>query len=493
MNSENNTTASGKYGNFPYGKDQQKLMQDTIVMNRVGKGKMKNMKKNSETPSILEKNNFKERLSYAENYNLAIFKIFSDYFNIIFQDIKKQKKDEIEIIGLLGEGFVDTINLYYGLGDKEVWFKFLEMNIKMKFNIYKSYGEIVYQISLISAEKTEYKSNFVYEEIFQRALKESELIGSYLTMPAGKFIWQIKDLEKRTIDDIYLPIKQMEDLQMLIDVYSNNEELLRYLMVGVPGTGKTEACLVLMNLLKEKKVTIIKTPVCKFLNEKIKLAILLKPCLIIFDDIDLSLGSRNSGGWSEMLQSFLDILDGTEKLPKDVGILATTNSAFLLDLAAQRPGRFNKVMIFDELSKENIHKIILKSLKYNFNLVDETISNIFTNKKIIEKFHSNQVTGAQIYISTSMMKLKYDMFTEAKKETIKLTVEWLLNEIDEEIKTLGKIRSQQKITDKLNNGRSPKSIGFGNSNENEFFEDAPCEVKVCSSDGEEFSENDFHT
>jgi len=408
----------------------------------------------------LRKNKFKDRLNYSENYNLAVFKIFSDYFNVVFQSKKKQKEDGVEMIGLIREKFVDTIELFGTFGTKEVWFKFLGLTIKMGFTIYKNNGEIFYEIFISSAETTDFKNVYIYEELFQRALKESELAGSYITMPPGVFQWDIKKLEKRSMDDIYLPKKQMEDLGMFVNVYENNKELLRYLLVGVPGTGKTEACLALMNELKKNKVTVIKTPICKYLSEKVNLAVLLRPSIIIFDDLDLSLGSRNSGGYSNTLQSFLDILDGTDKLPKDVGILATTNSAFLLDLAAQRPGRFDKVMIFDELSKNNILKIILKSLKFNFGLKDKKDVEVFIDHKIIEKFHKSEVTGAHIYNSISMMKLKYDMIIKSKKNDFKITVDWLLEEIDSEIKILEKIKAQQKINDKLNNNGAIRKIGF---------------------------------
>jgi SpoVK/Ycf46/Vps4 family AAA+-type ATPase len=207
------------------------------------------------------------------------------------------------------------------------------------------------------------------------------------------------------------------------------------------------------------------------LSEKVNLAILLKPSIIIFDDLDLSLGSRNAGGYSSMLQSFLDILDGTDKLPKDVGILATTNSAFLLDLAAQRPGRFDKVMIFDELTKDNIMKIILKSLKFNFNLTDKKDIEVFIDSKVIDKFFTSQVTGAHIYNSISMMKLKSDMITKGQKEPFEVTVDWLLEEIENEIKILDKIKAQQKINDRLNNSGAMRKIGFGNTQEEECVEE----------------------
>lgn len=409
----------------------------------------------------IEKNNFKDRISFTECYNMAVFKVFSDYFNIINQQKEKQERDGVKIIGLVNSTFRDTIELHGSFGEKQVFFKFLDLTIKMNFHIYKQNGEVYYEVSISSVEKTEYKASFIYEEIFGKALKESELLGSYITMPSGVFKWDIKNLEKRTMDDIYLPKKQIEDLKMFIDVYSNNDELLRYLFVGVPGAGKTESCLVLMNELNDKKVTIIKTSVCPYIAEKVKLATLLKPCIIIFDDLDLSLGSRNSGGYSNLLQNFLDILDGTDKLPKDVGILATTNSAALLDLAAQRPGRFDKVMIFDELTKNNVEKIIIKSLKYNFQIEKEEDIKVFIDDKIINKFYDSKVTGAHIYNSISMMKLKYDMITKNNKNKFDISVDWLLSEIESEIKTLDKIKNQQTINDRLGNSSGNKKIGFG--------------------------------
>ena len=432
----------------------------------------------NEPSNDITKNKFKDRLNYIATRNVAVFKIFSDYFNIIYQDSKKQKKDGIEMIGMLTDRFVDTIDLYSHMGTKEVWFKFLGITVRLSFNIYKHNGEIFYEIFVNSAQETNYKNLFIYDELFQRALKESELSGSYLTMPANYFHWDIKQLEKRSMSDVYFPQKQAEDLKMFINVYNNTGQMLRYLLVGVPGTGKTEACLALMNELNGKKVTIIKTSICKHLADKVKLAVLLRPSILVLDDLDLSLGSRNSGGYSGMLQVFLDILDGTDKLPDDVGILATTNSASLLDLAAQRPGRFDKVMIFDELSKENIAKIILKSLKFNFNIEEGFDSEVFTNKKVVDKFHGSKVTGAHIYNSIYMMKLKHDMIIKSTGKSFDITVDWLLDEIDDDIKILDKIKDQQKISDRLSNNAF-KKIGFGSENDECYKND---EVDISSDD-----------
>ena len=421
-------------------------------------------------------NKFERRAVYSQNENMAIFKIYSDFFNIIFQDKKKQSEYGIEMIGLIGDThFDDNITLYDNFGSRNVYFKFMDLTIKMNFNFFISGGEVYYSASISSAEKTTLKAEHVYKEIFALALKESELKGSYLTMPSGAFQWEIKNLEERSMDDIYLPKKQLEDIVMFKDVFLHNENLLRYLLVGVPGTGKTESSLVLMNELKKEGVTIIKTQVCKLLKSKVELAVLLKPSLIVLDDLDLTLGSRNSGSYSNVLQSFLDVLDGTDKLPKDVGIIATTNSAALLDLAAQRPGRFDKVMIFDELTKENITKIILKSLKYKFQLTEGQEVEIFSHKSIVDKFYSSNVTGAHIFNSISMLKLKFDMMAKISKKP--LSVKWVLDEIDAELEILEKIKKQQQIKDRLENDNSNSSIGFNTNyddGEEEIFLNEPC-------------------
>ena len=206
------------------------------------------------------------------------------------------------------------------------------------------------------------------------------------------------------------------------------------------------------------------------------MAVLLKPSLIVLDDLDLTLGSRNSGSYSNVLQSFLDVLDGTDKLPKDVGIIATTNAAALLDLAAQRPGRFDKVMIFDELTKENISKVILKSLKYKFQLTEGQEVEVFSHQSIVDRFYSSNVTGAHIFNSISMLKLKFDMMSKISKKP--LSVKWVLDEIDAELEILKKIKQQQQIKDRLENNNTASSIGF-NSNNDDDDEDLCCE-EPCS-------------
>lgn len=404
-------------------------------------------------------NRFQSRFSLDYNLNRPIFKIFSDYFNILNEDQALQKKHGIKVLGFIRDNeFRDNINLYENYGQKNVLLNYNGMVVNCLFDIYKQNNEVTFYFYMSSNEKTYVDSEFFYEKMWAHAVDVSDLKGSYFEMDRDEILWEKKKLEKREFSDIYLPSSIIEDLKLYVATHEKTHRIMRYLMVGNPGTGKTESTLVLANELNKLGVTIIKTPVCQMIKEKVELASLLAPSLIIFDDIDLSLGSRNRGVYSERLQDFLDVLDGTEKMLDNVGMIATTNSVALLDLAAQRPGRFDKVLSFDELNNDNIKNVILKSLKYNFKISStHAIAKLFTNPKIIKLFRDTKVTGAHVYNSVKMLKLRIDLLS------IKADLNWIHEELSKEIRTIDKIRKSDYLTDKLNNER--KSIGFGEDNE----------------------------
>ena len=422
------------------------------------------MIKSQEKKELICKKKYEAKIDYIRIVDRAVFKIFSDFFNIAFQDKKTQKKYGLsDIVFLDGEGRILDYASLTAYGLDLVVFKYMDLNLCAKFNLYKSGPEVYFELGITSIQESFYDDDYIYKTLLEKAIIESRLKGAYLTMKKDTFSWEEKTLQERTLSDVYLPQKQMQELNMFLNVFKNNNELLRYLFVGPPGTGKTESCLALMNELNKSGVTVIKTPVCEYIEEKVDLAIMLKPSVIILDDLDLSLGSRESS-FSSNLQLFLDILDGTDKLPKDVGIIATTNSAAFLDLAAQRPGRFHKVMLFDELTKQNISDIIVKSLRCNFGDVSAKAINVFINEKVVELFSKHNVTGAHIYNQTSIIKLKYDTMLKINKSEKELDLDFILYEITSEIKILDKIREQEGIIDKLSNG-GRKGVAFGRHDE----------------------------
>lgn len=407
------------------------------------------------------KNEYSAKLSFSQTINTPMLKIIFDYFNVLNDRKKMQKEQGITIHGFIDgrNGYVDNLpervngSLNYKV---EVQYKdeFYALIVLSRFQVD---GDWVSSISFTSNKATYISSDFIYKKIVYGALAHSNLKGSYFIMPPDKLAWDKRTLEKRDFGDIYLPEIIMEDLKLFTGLFEKKGEIMRYLFAGTPGTGKTEATLAISNVLKSHGVTIIKTTVCEAMKEKIELAELLSPCLIIFDDLDLSLGSRNKGGFSRSLGTFLDALDGTDKISPGVGIIATTNSIDLLDLAAQRPGRFDKIMSFDSITKDNIKDIILKSLKYNFQIGSgHKASKNFTNKKVIDLFYDSKLTGSHVFSSVKMIMRKIDTL-DIKDYDIK----WIIGEIEHELKTVNSIRNAHYLRDStLKGDDNSKKIGL---------------------------------
>jgi hypothetical protein len=422
------------------------------------------------------KNEYIARVSHGQAINSPLMKILFDYFNVL-NDKKKMQKEQ----GLFVNGFVNGSNSYCeNLPERVSGGLNFKVNLKYKsssdeFDLlvvlsrYQIDKNWVSEVSFTSNKSSYVSSEFVYKKIIYSAIAHSNLKGSYFTMPPDALAWEKRTLERRDYGDIYLPEKTMEDLKLFTGLYEKKGEIMRYLFAGTPGTGKTESTLAISNILKNGGVTIIKTVVCDALKEKVELAELLAPSLLIFDDIDLSLGSRNKGGVSRSLGTFLDALDGTDKISAGVGIIATTNSIQLLDLAAQRPGRFDKIMSFDKITKENIRDIILKSLKFNFGIgKNHPATTKFADDKVVELFYESKLTGSHVYIYTKQIMRKIETL-----EITKYDADWIIEEIEDELTTVRTITNSNYLNDgKLKGEDSSKRMGLvpNNYDENEVTE-----------------------
>lgn len=410
----------------------------------------------------VEEYDFKDKLHYSLHLNMPIFKIFSDYFNILKQNKNLQKEQRIKVKGfLISNEFRESVNLYDSFGPRNILVEYEGMIINLVFDVYKYNNEVVYYFLMTSNKETTLEPEEVYNMLFANAVAVSDLKGKHLVLKKGMMEWEKKELEKKEFGDIFLPKSTIEDLKLYTTTFDKVGILMRYLMAGNPGTGKTESTLVTANELNKAGVTIIKTPICNLLKEKVELGILLAPTIFIFDDIDLSLGSRNRGYFSENLQLFLDVLDGTEKLPSNVGIIATTNSTSLLDLAAQRPGRFDKYLSFDELSKDNIKNIILKSLKCNDPNASAERKKVFSGSNVVDMFFNKRVTGAYIFTSVKMLNLRMNMLQLGD-----MSSKWIADEISKEINISDKNKNKNFLDDKLSNSGAG-SIGFGGGDDTE--------------------------
>lgn len=156
-----------------------------------------------------------------------------------------------------------------------------------------------------------------------------------------------------------------KEIQSIIRPYTDKREYDRLvkagmapvkglLLFGPPGTGKTTMARVIAN---ETKMKLIVVNASSFLNmyvgesEKNLVNVFQKardkaPCIICFDEIESFLMDRSKAERSyetSIVSTFLSQMDGYVDL-QDVLVVATTNNPTLIDPAALRPGRFDKLI-----------------------------------------------------------------------------------------------------------------------------------------------------
>ena len=150
---------------------------------------------------------------------------------------------------------------------------------------------------------------------------------------------------------------------------------MRVMLNGTPGCGKTETIRNIIDRL---------TPMATFVIPKFRtisdLTTILTSCeifdsgVVIMDDIDLFIGSRTIGGPTNLLGEFLNFFDGVQK--RRISMLASTNDKKLVDEAAERPGRFNFVVDYDYLTKEQVVEI--SKIHFGPDLLVEEVLNLLT-------------------------------------------------------------------------------------------------------------------
>jgi len=188
----------------------------------------------------------------------------------------------------------------------------------------------------------------------------------------------------------------------------------RYLLNGEPGTGKTESIRDIIKAL---------TPEITFIIPKFStgedLSVILEACeifeggVIIMDDIDLYLGSRDRGSYTNLLGQFLSFFDGVRK--RKISLLASTNDKGLVDKAAERPGRFNMTLDYTFLTPEQIEGVCKIHLpeEYCIKEVFDALSDRIAGKQA-------KITGA--FIANLAENIK-EMATDSENWTIDDTID----------------------------------------------------------------------
>jgi DNA polymerase III delta prime subunit len=219
-------------------------------------------------------------------------------------------------------------------------------------------GDLCIQLHISSTERmVNEKFEAFIKKLKGLSFNHSEYKGKVIKvkMKEGRF----KGIEKVDIEEaaneLILNELQNRHIQHIISRISRGGSA-RYLLNGEPGTGKTESIREICRKLTPNVTFII--PEFEYTSD---LTTIMEACeifenaVIIMDDIDLFLGSRDNGSYTKLLGQFLSFFDGVKK--RKISLLASTNDKGLVDKAAERPGRFNFTLDYTFLNDEQIIKV----------------------------------------------------------------------------------------------------------------------------------------
>ena len=192
----------------------------------------------------------------------------------------------------------------------------------------------------------------------------------------------------------------------------------RYLLNGEPGTGKTESIReIIKRLIPDVTFIIPKFSTAQDLTVILEACEIFEKGVIIMDDIDLYLGSRDKGSYTNLLGQFLSFFDGVKK--RKISLLASTNDKGLVDKAAERPGRFNMTLDYTFLTPEQIEGVCKIHLpeKYQIKEVYSALEGSIGGKKA-------KITGAFIAnLSDNIKEMSADDEGWTLEDTISLIKE----------------------------------------------------------------------
>lgn len=305
--------------------------------------------------------------SYTDDISFIEFAIINGFLHDSY--IKKKNKEikvktygTVDNIGRLefGGGFDVTSSYWFGVelenDDNEYFFQ-----TKVYFD---SRGDITNQIHMTCKNgQTSQKVMDVVKDLKKLAFNKSEYNGKCVKVKLrdGRFKGiEIIDFGV-SANELILNPTQRKYINHFIARVSRGGSA-RYLFNGEPGTGKTESIREIgRQLTPEVTFVIPDFGTTEDLTSIMEACEIFDNAVIVMDDIDLYLGSRDNGSYTKLLGQFLSFFDGVKK--RKISLLASTNDKGLVDKAAERPGRFNFTLDYgflDEAQIEHVCKIHLQ-------------------------------------------------------------------------------------------------------------------------------------
>lgn len=218
-------------------------------------------------------------------------------------------------------------------------------------------------------------------------------------------------------NDLILTQLQLDFIEDFVNRVSRGKNM-RAMLNGIPGTGKSET----IREIARRLAGITTFVIPKFnhqsdLQNILEVCTVFESCVVILDDMDLLISSRERGGNPKALGEFLAFFDGIKKNP--ISLLASTNDKSLVDKAAERPGRFNMTIDYDYLTAEQIVLVCNVHLPVEFQVQEiyDTLINNIDGKKA-------KITGAFI---ANLAENVIEMCEDDEEWSVADTVKFILS------------------------------------------------------------------
>jgi hypothetical protein len=360
--------------------------------------------------------------SHTEDITFIELAMINAYMHSVYRnkskDIKVKSYGTTDNLGRINYG-----GLFDGIGS--FWFS---TSIKGEDNDFiiqtKSFvdtrGELVTQLN-ISAKNGLIQSKFaeLAKKILSLTFNSSEYKGKCIKVKLREGHFKgIEVIDVQTSNtELVLNKTQNRYIKHFISRVSRGGNA-RYLFNGEPGTGKTESIReITRRLIPNVTFIIPEFTTTDDLTAIMEACEIFENSVIIMDDIDLYLGSRENGSYTRLLGQFLSFFDGIKK--RKLSLLASTNDKGLVDKAAERPGRFNLTLDFGFLDDEQIVKVC------NIHLPKE-----YRIKEVYEALKGN-INGKKVNITGAFISNLADNIKEMSEDDAKWSIDDTISLIKE--------------------------------------------------------------
>ncbi|MCM2372909.1 AAA family ATPase [Aporhodopirellula aestuarii] len=166
---------------------------------------------------------------------------------------------------------------------------------------------------------------------------------------------EFHEIDRINETDIILPSETMELLRRsTVDFFNISERLVEMgqsgsrglLLHGPPGTGKTLVSRWLIGHLPDVTKFLLTGQQLIHLEQTVKIAKMLRPSLLILDDVDLIASHRETNPYGSVLHELMNQMDGLERQDQVMFLLTTNRPEQIESALVDRPGRVDQAIEF---------------------------------------------------------------------------------------------------------------------------------------------------